>query len=270
MPDPQNKEAEAKEELKRRARQLEMQRREQQKRAAALGGSGGGGSYLGGGSSGYAPVSRYEAPDAPTARMASPAPATASRPPNFKTGGMKLGSKKTRQAELLDALGGEVLAVEDMSSPPTPIPVEPPTQIQKDARGSLPSVTAERQVQPPFLPVRLDLTTLPQRTRCHQGNHLSLALARRRCQIHAAHRRHEPPSRRPVQRTHQTRPRAVLSRLWVRPPIQTTPQRRQIRPKPRENHRAQGSLEGIPSRPSARCTQMALCRPGRKPHPSLK
>lgn len=59
---------------------------------------------------------------------------------------MKLGSKKTRQAELLDALGSEVLTVEDMSSPPTPVLVEPPTQVQKDARGSLPSVTPERQV----------------------------------------------------------------------------------------------------------------------------
>ena len=125
-----------------------MQRREQQKRAATLGGGVGGGSYLGGGASGYAPVPRYEAPDAPAARTASPAPAALSRPLNFKTGGMKLGSKKTRQAELLDALGGEVLSVEDMSAPPTPIPVEPPTQTQKDARGSLPTITPERQVRP--------------------------------------------------------------------------------------------------------------------------
>ena len=141
----QNKEAEAKEELKRRARQLEMQRREQQKRAAALGG-GVGGSYLGGGVSGYSPVPRYDAPDSPAARTASPTPAAAPRPPQFKTGGMKLGSKKTRQAELLDALGGEVLSVEDMSAPPTPIPAEPPSQTQKDVRGNLPPVTPERQV----------------------------------------------------------------------------------------------------------------------------
>ena len=148
MSGPQNKEAEAKEELKRRARQLEMQRREQQKRAAAMGGGVGGGSYLGGGASGYAPVPRYDAPDAQAARTVSPAPVVASRTPHFKTGGMKLGSKKTRQAELLDALGGEVLTVEDMSAPPTPVPVEPPTQTQKDARGSLPSVTPERYVPP--------------------------------------------------------------------------------------------------------------------------
>ncbi|KAF8839782.1 hypothetical protein BDN67DRAFT_730068 [Paxillus ammoniavirescens] len=138
-----NKEAEAKEELKRRARQLEMQRREQQKRAAAMGGAGGGSSYLGGGVSGYSPVPRYEAQEATAARTASPAPAATSRPSQFKTSGMKLGSKKTRQAELLDALGGEVLAVEEMSSPPTPVPVEPPTLAQKDARGSLPAVASE-------------------------------------------------------------------------------------------------------------------------------
>ncbi|KAJ3517399.1 hypothetical protein NLJ89_g531 [Agrocybe chaxingu] len=105
-----NKEAEAKEELKRRAKQLEMQRREQQRRAAG----GGGGSYLGvgGGISGYSPVPRFEAPDAPTSSISrsitsTPTPA---RGPAFKGTGMKLGSKKTKQAELLDALGGDVLA----------------------------------------------------------------------------------------------------------------------------------------------------------------
>ncbi|KAF9235051.1 hypothetical protein BU15DRAFT_89722 [Melanogaster broomeanus] len=138
----QNKEAEAKEELKRRARQLEMQRREQQKRTAAVGGAGGS-SYLGGGAFGYSSVPRFDTPEAAAPRTASPAPAAASRAPQFKTGGMKLGSKKTRQAELLDALGGEVLAVEEMSTPPTPIPVEPPTLAQKDARGSLPAVSPE-------------------------------------------------------------------------------------------------------------------------------
>ncbi|KAF9236574.1 hypothetical protein BU15DRAFT_89084 [Melanogaster broomeanus] len=127
-----NKEAEAKEELK----------RQQQKRTAAVGGAGGS-SYLGGGAYGYSSVPRFDAPEATVPRTASPAPAAASRAPQFKTGGMKLGSKKTRQAELLDALGGEVLAVEEMSTPPTPIPVEPPTLAQKDARASLPAVSAE-------------------------------------------------------------------------------------------------------------------------------
>ncbi|OBZ79691.1 Coatomer subunit delta [Grifola frondosa] len=115
-----NKEAEAKEELKRRAKQLEMQRREQQRRAAAGGPSGG--SYLGG---------------------ASPAPSSL-RAPAFKGSGMKLGSKKTKQSELLDALGGEALLSEDMSVPTTPsIPNNPEPLAAKSERGSVPAVTAE-------------------------------------------------------------------------------------------------------------------------------
>ncbi|KAG6332026.1 hypothetical protein ID866_7065 [Astraeus odoratus] len=137
-----NKEAEAKEELKRRARQLEMQRREQQKRAAALGGMGGGSSYLGGGVTGYSPVSRFESSESTPTRTASPAPA-ASKPPAFKSGGMKLGSKKTRQAELLEVLGGESFSSEEMSAPSTPVPIETPTPAKTDVRSSLPTITHE-------------------------------------------------------------------------------------------------------------------------------
>ncbi|KAA1468140.1 hypothetical protein DENSPDRAFT_833348 [Dentipellis sp. KUC8613] len=140
-----NKEAEAKEELKRRAKQLEMQRREQQRRAAATGGGGGGGgSYLGGGVTGYSPVpQRFDSPAIPQARTASPAPSSL-RPPAFKGSGMKLGSKKTKQAELIDALGGEPLLSEDMSVPPTPaISSTPEPAVHKDPRGSLPVVAAE-------------------------------------------------------------------------------------------------------------------------------
>lgn len=138
----QNKEAEAKEELKRRAKQLEMQRREQQRRTAAGGPSTG--SYLGGGISGYAPVpQRFEAPT--PIRTSSPAPSSL-RTPQFKGSGMKLGSKKTTQSQLLDALGGEALLSEDMSVPGTPAPPEPITTAPKDERGSLPTVTAERYV----------------------------------------------------------------------------------------------------------------------------
>ncbi|KAI0059417.1 hypothetical protein BV25DRAFT_1828935 [Artomyces pyxidatus] len=139
-----NKEAEAKEELKRRAKQLEMQRREQQKRAAAGGGGGGGNSYLGGGLTGYSAVSqRFDAPAVTPARTASPAPSSV-RPPAFKGSGMKLGSKKTKQAELLDALGGSALLSEDMSAPPTPaVGNTPEPVVVKDARGSLPTVTPE-------------------------------------------------------------------------------------------------------------------------------
>lgn len=56
---------------------------------------------------------------------------------------MKLGNKKTKQAELLDALGGEGLAYEETSAPPTPV-VQEPAAASKDTRGSLPIVKAER------------------------------------------------------------------------------------------------------------------------------
>lgn len=121
-----------------------MQRREAQRRAASGGPSGGAGSYLGGGSSGYAPVSqRFDTQPTPP-RTASPAPSSL-RPPAFKSGGMKLGSKRTKQSELLDALGSEALLSEDMSVPPSPSGTpEPPVVVPKDTRGSLPSVTVER------------------------------------------------------------------------------------------------------------------------------
>jgi coatomer subunit delta len=139
-----NKEAEAKEELKRRAKQLEMQRREQQKRAAA----GGGGGATGYGGGGYSSVPRFDAPETPAAparvNSSSPAP---SRAPVFKSSGMKLGSKKTKQAELLDSLGGDILetAALDLSAPATPSYVPEPTPaVQKPSgRGSLPEVIPE-------------------------------------------------------------------------------------------------------------------------------
>lgn len=135
----QNKEAEAKEELKRRAKQLEMQRRA----ASAAAGSGGGGGYLGGGVSGYAPVpQRFDAPS-PPARTASPA-SSSLRAPAFKGSGMKLGSKKTKQAELLDALGGSALLSEEMSVPNTPDASTPEPSIIKDTKNPLPAVTRER------------------------------------------------------------------------------------------------------------------------------
>lgn len=56
---------------------------------------------------------------------------------------MKLGNKKTKQAELLDALGGEGLVYEEASVPPTPVAQEP-AAAPKDTRGSLPVVKAER------------------------------------------------------------------------------------------------------------------------------
>lgn len=62
---------------------------------------------------------------------------------------MKLGSKKTKQAELIDALGGDVLASPslstDVSTPPTPS-VSSPAAPAFSERGSVPEIVAERQV----------------------------------------------------------------------------------------------------------------------------
>jgi hypothetical protein len=57
---------------------------------------------------------------------------------------MKLGSKKTKQAELLDALGGDVLASTGFAESPAsvaPSAPEPAPVVQKvTGRGSLPEV----------------------------------------------------------------------------------------------------------------------------------
>ncbi|KAJ7247661.1 hypothetical protein B0H12DRAFT_1124962 [Mycena haematopus] len=119
-----NKEAEAKEELKRRAKQLEQQRREQQRRTAGTTQSFNSGGF-GGGITGYSPT------------------------PAFKGTGMKLGSKKTKQAELIDALGGDYVSagVGLPSEPPTPSVPSGPATIAKaptaKGRGSLPEVDQE-------------------------------------------------------------------------------------------------------------------------------
>ncbi|KAJ7334144.1 hypothetical protein DFH08DRAFT_299792 [Mycena albidolilacea] len=137
----QNKEAEAKEELKRRAKQLEQQRREQQRRTAGTTpGFGGGGGY-GGGISGYAPVpTTYNPPTPPVSVTPTP------RAPAFKGTGMKLGSKKTKQAELIDALGGDYVSagIGLPSEPPTPsVPTSAAKSTPTKGRGSLPEVDEE-------------------------------------------------------------------------------------------------------------------------------
>lgn len=69
------------------------------------------------------------------------------RNPTFKGTGMKLGTKKTKQAELLDALGGDVLAsssVGELSAPSTPEPASESHVQKSDGRGSLPEVDSER------------------------------------------------------------------------------------------------------------------------------
>jgi hypothetical protein len=99
---------------------------------------------VGGGVTGYSPVPRFETPEAtPAARNSSPAPSSSLRSPAFKGAGMKLGSKKTKQAELLDALGGDILAAEEVSAPTSPVLAQEPV-VRKDPRGSLPTVDPER------------------------------------------------------------------------------------------------------------------------------
>jgi len=119
-----NKEAEAKEELKRRAKQLEMQRREQQKRAQGQS-QGGYQSQMAGG---YAPAPRYETP-ATEYRTASPAPAASK--PAFKGSGMKLG-KKGKQSDLMNALGGEAEEEEEVVAAPAPIAAPEPVEVSAD------------------------------------------------------------------------------------------------------------------------------------------
>jgi hypothetical protein len=146
----QNKEAEAKEELKRRAKQLEMQRREQQRRAAGTTpGFNSSSSY--GGITGYSPVPTQYNPPTPPTSIGSSLPAT--RALAFKGAGMKLGSsKKTKQAELIDALGGDYVSsgIGLPSEPPTPSVTSAPAPAAKAAatkgRGSLPEVEQERCV----------------------------------------------------------------------------------------------------------------------------
>lgn len=132
----QNKEAEAKEELKRRAKQLEVQRREQQKRASSGGGMSSP-SFLSGG--GYTPVSRFEASTPPSiSRNESPAPSSL-RPPAFKGSGMKLGSKKRTGVDLVNIIGDE--AEELITSPPLSASVQTPAS---DKTPNLPVVVHER------------------------------------------------------------------------------------------------------------------------------
>ncbi|RXK42170.1 hypothetical protein M231_00527 [Tremella mesenterica] len=119
-----NKEAEAKEELKRRAKQLEMQRREQQKRAQLGAAAASTGGYGGGGMAGaYSSVPRYEVP---TQEYRAPSPAPQAQKPAFKGTGMKLGGKKGKQSDLISALGGEV---EEPDIEPEPVAVSEPEPV---------------------------------------------------------------------------------------------------------------------------------------------
>ncbi|EPQ30933.1 uncharacterized protein PFL1_01831 [Pseudozyma flocculosa PF-1] len=104
-----NKEMEAKEELKRRAKQLEMQRRD-----AARRGQGGGG--FGGMSGGYSAVPKsFEPPPTQAPVQTGFGGAAASSTPAakpFKGKGMQLG-KKTKGTDLLGAMGSELAPTAD-------------------------------------------------------------------------------------------------------------------------------------------------------------
>lgn len=155
---PQNKEAEAKEELKRRAKQLEHQRREQQRIQRAQGPAypSGGTSYSsgsgGGIPGGYAPISNptldRERDAYATPRTSSPAfSSKASAAPAFKGSGMKLGEKRGANAkrdEYLAAMGGltaepEVEQVHEVHEP------ESAARVQADEHV-LPEVEKQRCV----------------------------------------------------------------------------------------------------------------------------
>ncbi|CBQ71219.1 related to coatomer delta subunit (delta-coat protein) [Sporisorium reilianum SRZ2] len=102
-----NKEMEAKEELKRRAKQLEMQRRDAARRGQMGANSGGFGSS--GGFSSAQQQQRFEPPptQAPVQTGFSSSSTPAAKP--FKGKGMQLG-KKSKGADLLGAMGGDLAA----------------------------------------------------------------------------------------------------------------------------------------------------------------
>lgn len=77
---------------------------------------------------------------------------------------MKLGSKKTKQAELFDALGGDVLAstglAEDAPPAAPPAPEHLPTTQKASGRGSLPEVEEQRYAKLTFSIFLIHLSSL--------------------------------------------------------------------------------------------------------------
>lgn len=207
-----------------------MQRREQQKRTAA--GLGSGSSYLGGGTTGYASVARFEAPEflsssaARTPQSSTPVPA---RAPAFKGTGMKLGSKKTKQAELLDALGGDALAPTDLADvtpvvAPAPAENLPSIPVPKTTgRGSLPVVEEKGyvvQVDQLLVPF---FTLLFQRSFRHKRDDLLIVTTGWRCSVYGIEGGHELASFRSCPRPTQDHPCLASNGLCCTP-IQTAPQ----------------------------------------------
>lgn len=149
--------------------------------------------------SSYSPIpQRFDAPETTpsVSRITTSSPAV--RSPAFKGSGMKLGSKKTKQAELLDALGGDVLAssvgVGELSGSSTPVVQESQSPIQKDnGRGSLPEVEAERYDYISVFP-SISLIHDHQCPYRHQRTDIYLTAAGRRYSVYGAQRGHESPN----------------------------------------------------------------------------
>ncbi|KAJ6619014.1 hypothetical protein B0H10DRAFT_2027263 [Mycena sp. CBHHK59/15] len=99
------------------------------------------------GITGYSPI-QYNPPTPPTTVTSS---LGTTRTPAFKGTGMKLGSKKTKQAELIDALGGDYISAGiglpeepvTPSAPSAPVPTAKSSAPATKGRGSLPEVEQE-------------------------------------------------------------------------------------------------------------------------------
>ncbi|KAF7293488.1 Copper P-type ATPase [Mycena indigotica] len=95
-------------------------------------------SGYGGGIIGYSPVPTSYTPPPPT--VSTPInlnTGIGARAPSFRASGIKLGSKKTKQAELIDALGGDYMAsgIGLTSEPPTPSVAAAPQTVQSTNKG---------------------------------------------------------------------------------------------------------------------------------------
>jgi hypothetical protein len=137
-----NKEMEAKEELKRRAKQLEMQRREAARRGQ-MAFSGNSGGFGPGGAGGYQGVRQFEsaAAQAPVIRDAgAPTSAVPSSKP-FKSKGMQLGKKSKTNA----LLGEEEDVAEIPVAPAAPVAAAPSAVT---AAKSAPRSTSSKAIDP--------------------------------------------------------------------------------------------------------------------------
>lgn len=140
-----NKEMEAKEELKRRAKQLEMQRREAARRGQ-MAFSGNSGGFGPGGAGGYQGVRQFEsaAAQAPVIRDAgAPTSAVPSSKP-FKSKGMQLGKKSKTNA----LLGEEEDVAEIPVAPAAPVAAAPSAVTAAKSAPAAPRSTSSKAIDP--------------------------------------------------------------------------------------------------------------------------